>query len=192
MSSQWEAWRRNVNLDDYDARCRTMEAAGVSAHGEADLASRFGAQSVLDGGTGTGRVAIELARRGLDVVGVDVDPDMLALARSKAPELTWVQSDLATMDLGRQFDLAILAGNVLLFTPPESEPAVIAQLARHLRPDGHLLMGFQLLPGRITADQLDQWCHQAELEPVARWSTWEGEPFVDGSPYLVSVHRRRP
>ncbi|MFC7658221.1 class I SAM-dependent methyltransferase [Pseudonocardia benzenivorans] len=61
---------------------------GGNPHGEADLvvallAGRTGAP-VLDGGCGTGRVAIELARRGVDVEGLDPDGDMIALARGKA------------------------------------------------------------------------------------------------------------
>jgi trans-aconitate methyltransferase len=35
------------------------------------------------------------------VVGVDLDPPMLAEARAKAPELTWVEADLLPVDLGR-------------------------------------------------------------------------------------------
>ena len=64
---------------------------------------RYAADSVLDAGCGTGRVAIELSRRGHDVVGVDVDEAMLEAARAKAPDLTWVQGDLADpgLDLGR-------------------------------------------------------------------------------------------
>jgi SAM-dependent methyltransferase len=190
LSGDWQAWRREVDLEAYDQRWRAMEAAGVNPHGEADLVCQFAPSSVLDGGTGTGRVAIELARRGIDVVGVDLDPDMVAAARAKAPDLSWVESDLASMRLHREFDVAILAGNVLLFTSPTTEPAVVAQLAAHLRPGGHLVMGFQLLPGRITADQLDQWCHEARLVPVVRWSTWDQQPFSSQSRYLVSVHQR--
>jgi len=58
-------------------------------HGEATFVEALGVRRVLDAGCGTGRVAIELARRGLDVVGVDADPGMLSAARAKAPELEW-------------------------------------------------------------------------------------------------------
>ena len=93
---EWAQWRRQVDLDGYDERWARMAAAGENPHGEADLVCRFDPATVLDGGCGTGRVAIELARRGIDVVGVDLDTDMLARARAKAPELTWVEADLAT------------------------------------------------------------------------------------------------
>jgi len=65
--------------------------------------------SVLDAGCGTGRVAIELARRGVDVIGVDLDAGMLEQARQKAPDLDWIDGDLATVDLARHFDVVVLA-----------------------------------------------------------------------------------
>jgi 2-polyprenyl-3-methyl-5-hydroxy-6-metoxy-1,4-benzoquinol methylase len=54
---------------------------------------------VLDAGCGTGRIARELARRGLAVVGVDLDDVMLATARRKAPDIEWHTADLATVDV---------------------------------------------------------------------------------------------
>jgi 2-polyprenyl-3-methyl-5-hydroxy-6-metoxy-1,4-benzoquinol methylase len=51
-------------------------------HGEATFVEGLGVRRVLDAGCGTGRVAIELARRGLDVVGLDADPGMLSAARA--------------------------------------------------------------------------------------------------------------
>ena len=43
----------------------------------------FSPTTVLDAGCGTGRVAIEPARRGIEVVGADVDPSMLATTRQR-------------------------------------------------------------------------------------------------------------
>ena len=83
-----------------------------------DFVSKLSPASVLDAGCGTGRVAIELARRGVPVVGVDRDASMLATARSRGPSVTWIQADLTTLDLGQVFDLVVMAGNVPLFTPP--------------------------------------------------------------------------
>ena len=63
-----------------------------------------GSGRVLDAGCGTGRVAIELARRGHSVAGVDIDDEMISGARGKAPELTWHQLDLASFDLREAFE----------------------------------------------------------------------------------------
>jgi SAM-dependent methyltransferase len=180
-----------------------MASAGQNVHGEADLVEGLGPASVLDAGCGTGRVAIELDRRGIEVVGVDLDPSMLAGARAKAPHLTWVAADLATLDLTsldltslddtgldrrRDFDVVLLAGNVMIFLTPGSEPAVVAALARHLRPGGALVAGFQLQPGRLPLAAYDRHCTAAGLLLEHRWATWDKTPF-EGGDYAVSVHR---
>jgi len=121
--------------DDYDAVFEERDAAGEDVHGEASFVQRFAPRSVLDAGCGTGRVARELARRGVDVVGVDRDPDMLATARRKAPHLDWRLDDLRAVDLGRAFDVVLLAGNVMIFLEPGSEgDGVSAGLCHHTRP----------------------------------------------------------
>ncbi len=179
----------------YDARWERLARAGHNIHGEADLVEQLlgdsGGTRVLDAGCGTGRVAIELARRGFAVVGVDADADMLAVARRKQPELAWVHADLADLtgavDLG--FDLAVLAGNVMIFLAADSEGRVLQQLGAGLNPGGLLIAGFSLRPGRIQLDEYDRLTVAAGLEPVARWSTWERDPF-NGGDYAVSVHRR--
>src|SRR6202042_952066 len=88
----------------YDRRFEDLEAAGMDMHGEAALVASFALEppSVLDAGCGTGRVAMELHRRGHIVVGVDVDEAMLEAARAKAPDLPWVHGDLTDpgLDLG--------------------------------------------------------------------------------------------
>lgn len=176
---------------DYDRRFADLEASGADVHGEASLVASFGPTSVLDAGCGTGRVAIELARRGVGVVGVDIDPAMLAAARAKAPTLEWVQADLATVSLGARFDVAVMAGNVLLFCSPGTEGDVLARLASHLRDGGLLVAGFSLVPGGLDLATYDRLAAAAGLEPVHRWSTWTRAAFTPGSTYAVSVHRRR-
>ena len=61
----------------------------------------------------------------------------------KAPELEWIEADLATVDIGRQFDVVVMAGNVMIFVEPSTEAAVVANMARHVAPGGHLIAGFR-------------------------------------------------
>jgi 2-polyprenyl-3-methyl-5-hydroxy-6-metoxy-1,4-benzoquinol methylase len=156
-----------------------MVDRGENPHGEADFLERLGAGSVLDAGCGTGRIAIELARRGHDVVGVDLDAGMLAAAGRKAADLTWVESDLATFDLGRTFDVVVLAGNVMIFVEPGTESAIVAGCAAHLDPGGHLVAGFQIRPDRFDVATYDEAA-----------AAWDGDPWAEGGDYAVSVHRR--
>ncbi len=174
----------------YDQRWEELAAAGRNVHGEADFVERLGPASVLDAGCGTGRVAIELARRGVDVMGVDLDRSMLDVARCKHPEISWVLADLVDVDLGRTFDAVVLAGNVMIFLAPGTEAPVVANLARHLGPGGVLVAGFQLQPGRLALPDYDACAEAAGLVLAERWATWDRQPFEDGGDYAVSVHRR--
>ena len=151
-----------------------------------------GAGRVLDAGCGTGRVAVELARRGFEVAGVDVDDEMISGARAKAPELAWHQLDLALFDLGEMFDVVVMAGNVLLFTAPGTEASVVARCAAHLSAGGALVAGFQLRGSGYGLDQYDADCTAAGLTLLERYSTWEREAWAGGDyaggDYAVSVH----
>jgi SAM-dependent methyltransferase len=174
--------------DDYQARFDRLAATGADVHGEATFVRAYDPGSVLDAGCGTGRVAIELARHGIDVVGVDVDTSMLATARRLAPELTWVEADLTSLDLGRTFDVVVLAGNVPLFTPPGTHAALVAGGARHVAPGGRLIAGFSLERG-YGIDDWDAHATAAGLELAERFAAWDREPWAAGGPYAVSVHR---
>lgn len=194
--SRWQARDDVPRGDTYDQRWRDLEASGAAIHGEADLVSTFEPASVLDAGCGTGRVAIELARRGCDVVGVDLDSRMLTSALEKAPELSWIEADLAdvavtttTTGERRRFDIVVAAGNVMIFLQPGTEATVVANLAAHLNHGGRLISGFQLKARRLGLDDYDRSCAAAGLTLEARWATWDRDAFVEGGDYAVSVHR---
>lgn len=178
------------NGDAYDEPYERRAAAGENVHGEADFIARLGARSVLDAGCGTGRIARELAGRGLEVVGVDLDDAMLDTARRKAPEMRWHTADLATVDLGRTFEAILMAGNVMIFLTPGTEAAVLANMARHLEPGGALVAGFQLRPGGLTLERFDALAAQAGIPLDRRYATWDEDPFEPGGGYAVSVLRK--
>jgi len=192
-------WKLTAALrgDEYDARWRSLAEAGQHIHGEADLVeallARTGGTTVLDAGCGTGRVAIELARRGFTVAGVDADDRMLDTARANAADLIWVTADLADPDgidnrLPATADLVLLAGNVMIFTDPGTEGRVLANLAARMGPGAILVSGFSLLPDGLTLDRYDSLAAAVGLVPTDRWATWDRQAF-DGGDYAVSVHQ---
>ena len=109
----------------YIERFRRMAADGADLLGEARLLDALVAprSRILDAGCGPGRVGGELFRRGHRVVGVDVDPQLIAAAHEDHPGPTWLVGDLSELDLSAEgeaepFDGAVIAGNVLTFVAP--------------------------------------------------------------------------
>jgi len=191
---RWTRWRRSIDLDAYASRFDRLEASGTSPHGEADAVARLlpDGGSVLDAGCGMGRIALELGRQGFDVVGIDIDPEMLAHAEEHRPDMRWEVADITSVDLGRTFHLVLLAGNVMIFVVDGTEAAVVANMARHVTSGGCLVAGFSLggVPAHgISLADYDAACAAADLSLAERWATWEGDPY-DGGDYAVSVHRR--
>ena len=177
--------------DEYQARFDALAEAGQNVHGEVDFLLGLDPPptSVLDAGCGTGRVAIELDQRGVEVVGTDVAPDMLRTARQRAPHLDWVEADLATLDLGRTFDVVVLAGNVLLFVAPGTQAEVVRRCGEHIGPSGVVVAGFSIRPGGYGTDDLDEHADAAGLIVAERWATWDRQPWHEGGDYAVTVLR---
>ena len=185
--------RMELSLSRGDGYERTYElraAAGEDVHGEANFVTRFSPGSVLDAGCGTGRVGRELHRRGVDVVGVDLDAEMLETARARCPSATWIEGDIGAIRLDRTFDIVLMAGNVINFVIPELRRQALENLVQHLRPTGLLINGHSIRPDGCPPAMFATWAEAAGLEPVERWSTWDQDPFADKSDYVLTVHRR--
>jgi trans-aconitate methyltransferase len=82
-----------------------------------------------------------LSDLGPDVVGVDVDPVLIAAAEENQPVATWLVGDLAR-GMTEPFDAVVGAGNVMPSLPPSTRSGVLARLATHLRPEGRIAVGF--------------------------------------------------
>ncbi|MBW8766941.1 MAG: class I SAM-dependent methyltransferase, partial [Geodermatophilales bacterium] len=133
----------------YIQRWRDLAAQGRDLVGEARLVDAMvprGAR-LLDAGCGTGRLGGYLAAAGHTIVGVDVDPVLIAAAEQDRPGSRWLVGDLAELDLpGRgipePFDGILCAGNVMTFLAPSTRVPVLRRLRAHVRPDGRAAIGF--------------------------------------------------
>jgi 2-polyprenyl-3-methyl-5-hydroxy-6-metoxy-1,4-benzoquinol methylase len=180
----------------YIERFRRLAAEGVDLAGEARLVDAMVPRQarILDAGCGPGRVGAELAGRGHTVVGVDVDPQLIQAAQTDHPGPRWLVGDLAELDLVSEgepepFDAAVLAGNVMAFVAPGTETRVLTRIARHVRPDGVVVVGFGVERGYAVAD-FDTHCAGAGLELEHRFATWDLRPWRADSQFAVSVLRR--
>ena len=174
----------------YDEAFRELAASGMDVHGEAAYVAALvpPGSRVLDAGCGTGRVAIELARRGYDVVGVDSDASMLDVARANAPHLPWHLVDLASLEDQAAYDLVVAAGNVMIFLAPGTGPEVVRRLAAAARPGGLVVSGWRT--DELPVAEYDRWAAGAGLQPVARHATWQGAAMTDDADWCVAVDRR--
>ena len=206
------------NPSHYDKKWAEMAADGQDPHGEVAFVqralNRHGRDRsgvILDAGCGTGRVAVELAARGYNVHGTDVDESMLTHARSKSPALSWHLGNLADIEFPLVFHTVVMAGNVILFVDEIDRPSVVANVARYVELGGLVIAGFQLARPdgrRVTLNDWDRWTEAVGLPLIERFSTWDEDPFAEGpdgsdvstgsdvsdvsdvSDYVVSVHRR--
>jgi 2-polyprenyl-3-methyl-5-hydroxy-6-metoxy-1,4-benzoquinol methylase len=179
----------------YIDRFRRMAAEGADLAGEARLLDAMlpRRSRVLDAGCGPGRVGAELAARGHLVVGVDADEALIEAARADHPESVWLVADLSDLDLEalgqpEPFDAAVVAGNVMPFLAPGTEPAVLRRLAAHVRDDAVVVVGFGLGRGYSLSD-FDAHAAAAGLVLEHRFATWDLRPWRDDAPFAVTVLR---
>ncbi|TJZ77069.1 class I SAM-dependent methyltransferase [Rhodococcus oryzae] len=190
--TRWENERDEEQSRAYIRRFEELAAQGVDLHGEARMLDAVIAPGsrVLDAGCGTGRVGVELSRRGHHVTAVDLDPVLVEAARAH-PELTVHQADLAELDLpGETFDAIIAAGNVLIFLEPGTERTVLQRFAAHLADGGVLVTGFAT-DYRYTVRDFDADLEAAGLVFEQRFATWDLRPWRPDATWAVTVARKR-
>lgn len=148
------------------------------------------AGSILEVGCGTGRVALRLAQEGYPVVGLDLSPTMLAVARQKShglPNVRWVEADMQAFELGERFDLILIPGHSFQFMlTPADQVACLACIRRHLAPGGKLVVHLDhqhldwlggLSQGKGTAFELvGEYRQDSKEGSVRKWNAWSYEP----------------
>jgi SAM-dependent methyltransferase len=100
---------------------------------------------ILDIGCGTGRHAVELAKRGYTITGIDLSADQLNRARKKAKaanvQIALEQKDATRLDFNEQFELAIMIceGAFPLMETDEKNFMILQGAFRALKPGGKLI-----------------------------------------------------
>lgn len=128
----------------YDNECFTQGTVGECDFIEKELAGDT-TRRILDIGCGTGRHAVELARRGYAVVGVDLSASLLARAREKAAEqgvrVRFERRDARDLSFRGEFDLAIMLceGAFPLMETDAMNHRILENAAAALRPGGKLV-----------------------------------------------------
>ena len=179
----------------YVERFKMMAAQGADLVGEARLIDAMvpRGSAILDAGCGPGRHAGYLHRAGHRVVGVDLDPALIAAAEADEPGPLYGVSDLAALVLPpgspEAFDIVVCAGNVLGFVHPETRRPILANLRRVLASSGRLVCGFGAGRGYAFDDFFAD-AAAVGLTLDSAFSTWDLRPYTDSSDFLVAVLSR--
>jgi SAM-dependent methyltransferase len=191
---RWFTDTKDGHSQWYIERFRAMAADGADLVGEARLVDAMLARGsrVLDAGCGPGRVGGYLHAVGHTVVGVDVDPELIAAAEEDHPGPRWIVADLAELDLvpldePEPFDAAVVAGNVMAFVAVGTETTVLARLRSHLRPDGFAAVGFHT--DRYDLGDFDRHLADAGFVLEQRFATWDLRPWRPDADFAVSILR---
>jgi SAM-dependent methyltransferase len=140
------------------------------------LADRARGGRALELGIGTGRVAIPLAERGVEVVGIDASERMLASLREKTDRITIVNGEMADVPAEGEFDLVYVVFNTFFaMLTQEQQVRCFANVARRLKPDG-------------VSSELDLMARLAGLHLRERYEDFERRPFTAASASHVSVY----
>jgi SAM-dependent methyltransferase len=101
---------------------------------------RPGASSLLDVGCGTG-THLRFLAGDYQVVGLDISPDLIAVARAKSPDLTFHVADMVDFELDRRFDVITCLFSAIAYVEThERMRRAVATMAAHLNPGGLMLI----------------------------------------------------
>lgn len=148
--------------DALDAASGKRYGTEAEALARALRARKPHARTLLDVGCGTGAHLAEFARLGFACRGIDNDPQMIALARARCPDVEIDCVDMHDFDLAARFDVVVaLSGTTAYARLPARLTATIARLAAHLAPDGIVVVEAffgptEFEPGRVDAVFVDE------------------------------------
>jgi SAM-dependent methyltransferase len=140
----------------------------------AELVDGAGGGLVADVGCGPGYVTHHLHQLGVDVVGIDLSPEMIAIARRDYPDLRFEVGTMTDLDLDDDSVAGILAFWSVIHVPDHAVPTVFAQFRRVLHAGCPLLVGFHVGDGTrhtsvgYSGRSIDVDSHRRQPDHVAR------------------------
>lgn len=153
--------RPSLNVELYAGRTAALPVVEGDVEFYLQLA-RSAPGPALELGCGTGRIALPLARAGIEITGLDLSRAMLDVAAERLAiedadvtgRATFVRGDMTDFDLGRQFGLVYIAfRSFMMLSTPEEQRRCLEAAHRHLAPGGTLAIDLfdplldRLVPG---------------------------------------------
>ncbi len=139
-----------AQAESYDDSSDERFSSGILETTTAFLADLAGSGPALELAIGTGRVAIPLRERGVEVHGIELSEAMAAVLRRKTRDIPVVIGDMATMRVAGEFSLVYLVFNTIgnLYTQ-QAQVECFRNAARHLAPGGRFVVEVGVPPLRL-------------------------------------------
>jgi SAM-dependent methyltransferase len=150
------------------------------------------ARSLLDVACGTGK-HLELLREHFDVAGLDLDPELLAIARERVPGVEFHEGDMTGFDLGRRFDVGACLFSSIGYVRDEPRlRSAIAAMAAQLERGGMLVVEPWLPPDAWREGHVAMLVVDEPEQKIVRMNRAdrEGDVSVIDFHYLVGTPER--
>lgn len=129
----------------------------------------------LDVACGTGK-HLELLKEWYSVEGIDLDPEMLAVAKERLPSTVFQQGDFRNFDLGRRYDVVSCLFSSIAYARDTNElEEAVRCLARHLLPGGVLVVEGFIAPDRFQPGHVQLLCADEPDMKVTRMASGEAK-----------------
>ena len=132
MGELYDFFYKHSHIRDYDEETRHVAKQIQAHHPEA--------KSILDVGCATGEHALRLSEK-YQVDGVDILPAYVQRAQAKLPGGRFVNADLRTVDMQKQYDILLcLSGTIAYVKTTENLLQALTNFRNHLVQDGRILL----------------------------------------------------
>jgi SAM-dependent methyltransferase len=120
---------------------------------------------VLDIGCGMGEpIARDLIGRGFAVTGIDASPPLIAMARERFPQQSWIVADMRSLSLGRTVD-GLIAWDSVFHLTPDHQRRMFAVFRKHAAPHAALMFTSGPAHGEAIGTFEGEPLYHASLDP---------------------------
>lgn len=187
----WETNFKEIYFDAFDKFYSAKRGEAEAEFLVRTLRMKKG-NRVLDLACGQGRHVISLAKRGMNVVGVDASAYLLEIAKQRAKEakvdVNFLREDMRAYYKNEEYDTILILGNSFGYFDDEDNERVLSNVARSLKIGGRFVLDLPNTPGMLRRNIVGRWTQKIEngtlttstlqfdpqtFKATMQWNVWQ-------------------